>query len=159
MMRGLNAAQETLTSQAYGSGNLRLCGLYLNRGRFILTTFFIIFAILPSMFAEQIFLALKQDPEVSRLTQTQILVTLPSVFFYAQFDLYKKWLACQRITFVPLIAILIATSLHVPFCLLFVNYFNLDIFGLGLASSCKDLVLLSSVMIYGSCSKDISPVL
>ena len=32
---GLNSAQETLTSQAYGSGNVQLCGLYLNRGMVI----------------------------------------------------------------------------------------------------------------------------
>ena len=29
---GINSAQETLTSQAFGSDNLRLCGIYLNRG-------------------------------------------------------------------------------------------------------------------------------
>jgi len=33
---GLNGALETLVAQAYGSGNLKLCGVYLNRGRFIL---------------------------------------------------------------------------------------------------------------------------
>ena len=32
---GIDAAQETLTSQAFGSNNLRLCGIYLNRGIFI----------------------------------------------------------------------------------------------------------------------------
>ena len=58
-----------------------------------------------------------------------------------------------------MVAILVATSLHVPFCLLFVNVLDLDIMGLGLASSCKDLVLIIIVMIYGICSKDINPVL
>ena len=29
---GLNRAQDTLTSTAYGKGDLRLCGVYLNRG-------------------------------------------------------------------------------------------------------------------------------
>ena len=32
LMVGLNAAIETLTSQAFGAGDLRLCGIYLNRG-------------------------------------------------------------------------------------------------------------------------------
>ena len=38
---GFNGALETLVSQAYGSGNLKLCGVYLNRGRFILIAAFI----------------------------------------------------------------------------------------------------------------------
>jgi len=33
---GLNGALETLVSQAYGAGNLALCGIYLNRGRFVM---------------------------------------------------------------------------------------------------------------------------
>ena len=38
---GTNGAQETLTSQAFGAGKLRLCGVYLNRGRMINTAIFI----------------------------------------------------------------------------------------------------------------------
>ena len=68
LLIGLNAAQETLTSQAYGRGDLRLCGVYLNRGRVILVAFFIPLALGPAFFAEQIFLAIGQDPEVSRLS-------------------------------------------------------------------------------------------
>jgi len=52
LLMGLNAAQETLTSQAFGAGNLRLCGIYLNRGHFILIAFFIPLAVVPSIFAE-----------------------------------------------------------------------------------------------------------
>ena len=35
IIMGLNGAILTLASQAYGSGNLPKCGLFLNRGRFI----------------------------------------------------------------------------------------------------------------------------
>ena len=49
---GLNSAQETLTSQAFGANSIRLCGVYLNRGRFILTVFFIGLAIWPLIFGE-----------------------------------------------------------------------------------------------------------
>ena len=52
IMIGLNAAQETLTSQAFGYGNYHMCGNYLNRGRFILMAFFIPCALIPAMFAE-----------------------------------------------------------------------------------------------------------
>lgn len=69
LMIGINSAQETLTSQAFGAGNLQLCGVYLNRGIFVLTAFFIPLAIIVMFFTEEILLALGQDPEVSRLTE------------------------------------------------------------------------------------------
>ena len=52
LLMGLNAAQETLTSQAFGHGDFKLCGIYLNRGRLILVAFFIPLAIGPAFFAE-----------------------------------------------------------------------------------------------------------
>ena len=55
---GLNGAQETLTSQAFGAGNLQLCGIYLNRGRFILFAFVLPIALIPMVFGEQILLAI-----------------------------------------------------------------------------------------------------
>jgi MATE family multidrug resistance protein len=33
---GLNGALETLCSQAAGNGELKLCGIYLNRGRLVI---------------------------------------------------------------------------------------------------------------------------
>ena len=66
---GLNAAQETLTSQAFGANNLQLTGIYLNRGRVILSVFYILLAIWPLAFGERIFIALGMDAEVSNLTQ------------------------------------------------------------------------------------------
>lgn len=55
---GLNSAQDTLTSQAFGHGNIRLVGVYLNRGRLILTAAFIPMAIIPGYFSEEILVAL-----------------------------------------------------------------------------------------------------
>ena len=65
---GINSAQATLTSQAFGYGDKRLCGVLLNRGRFILTLFIIPFAVVPMFFGERILLALGQDPDVARWT-------------------------------------------------------------------------------------------
>ncbi len=36
IVMGFGGALDTLVSQAYGSGNLQLCGKYLNRGRFVI---------------------------------------------------------------------------------------------------------------------------
>ena len=57
-MVGINAAQETLTSQAFGAGELKLCGIYLNRGQLILAFFFLLFAAVPVFFGEKIFFAI-----------------------------------------------------------------------------------------------------
>ena len=72
-MYGLNSAQETLSSQAFGFENARLYGIYLNRGRLILTVFFIPFALAALVFGEKILLAAGQDSEVASLTQTLLL--------------------------------------------------------------------------------------
>ena len=59
---GMNNAMDTLISQAHGSGNLTLCGVYLNRARVIGTLSFIPVAII--LFnVETLLLWLKQDPE------------------------------------------------------------------------------------------------
>ena len=63
---GLNTAIATRSSQAFGSGNLRKCGVYLNKGRIALLVVFI--PIFMAMFlCEAFFLALKMDPEAARL--------------------------------------------------------------------------------------------
>lgn len=41
VLLGLNSALDTLVSQSAGSANLELCGVYLNRGRFVMTLFFV----------------------------------------------------------------------------------------------------------------------
>jgi Na+-driven multidrug efflux pump len=38
---GLNGALSTFVAQAYGAENMRLCGIYLNRGRFVTLLAFI----------------------------------------------------------------------------------------------------------------------
>ena len=58
MFMGLNSAQDSLTSQAYGSGNIKLCSSYLNRGLFINLVFYIPLAIVPFFYGETLLLAL-----------------------------------------------------------------------------------------------------
>lgn len=65
MLLGLSQALDTLISHAAGAGNLELCGVYLNRGRFIVISMFVPFV----MFAfktESILNYFDQDPVVSK---------------------------------------------------------------------------------------------
>ena len=38
---GMNSSIETLVSQAAGAKDLKLCGIYLNRGRFLILVFLV----------------------------------------------------------------------------------------------------------------------
>jgi MATE family multidrug resistance protein len=60
---GLNGALETLTAQAYGAKNLQLCGVYLNRSRFIMICFCIPMSFLWFQ-AEKVLLFIGQNPAV-----------------------------------------------------------------------------------------------
>ena len=51
---GLNAAQDTLTSQAFGNGNIQLCGEYLNRGLVIVLVSFLPIALIPCWYGQAI---------------------------------------------------------------------------------------------------------
>ena len=84
---------------------------------------------------------------------------MPGMFFYGQYDCYKRWLACMRITFMPMVAMLIATALHFFLCYYFVNVLDWGVDGLPIASSVKDFVLILMVVIYGWCDPKINRAL
>ena len=63
----------------------------------------------------------------------------------------------MRITFVPMVAMIVATALYLRLCFLFVDYFDMSIKGLMLADLVKNGGLLLSVMIYGNCSDQVRP--
>ncbi|XP_072209560.1 multidrug and toxin extrusion protein 2-like isoform X2 [Excalfactoria chinensis] len=75
---GLASACDTLMSQTYGSKNLKQVGTILQRGILILMLFcFPCWAIFIN--TEQILLLLRQDPEVSRLTQVYVMIFIPAL--------------------------------------------------------------------------------
>ena len=65
----------------------------------------------------------------------------------------------MRITFFPMVAMLIAMVLHICLCLIFVKYYKMDVTCLAIAHSIKDFVLLLLTYIYSHCSKKVNPVL
>jgi Na+-driven multidrug efflux pump len=67
ILLGMNAALDTLVSQAAGAGQLEKCGVFLNRGRFIMTVAFIPLALL-TFKIESIMVQLGQDKEVAKYT-------------------------------------------------------------------------------------------
>ena len=99
----MNGALETLVAQAYGAGQLQLCGVYLNRARVINTVIFVPLLII-LLFTKPILMALGQDEEVIEYAKQYVLVNLPGVYFLGMFDLTKRFLNCMKTTWVPMIA-------------------------------------------------------
>ena len=54
----------------------------------------------------------------------------------------------MRITFFPMVAMILTTILHILLCLLFVFYFEMGLIGLAVAVSIKDFVLMVLTSLY-----------
>ena len=88
---GLNSALTTLISQAFGTGNMRLCGVYLNRAKIVATLVFIPLQII-LLNAENLFLALEFDAKTSHYSQIQIYWKIPGLLAYVYYDATKRLL-------------------------------------------------------------------
>ena len=88
---GLNSALETLVSQAYGAKNLELCGLYLQRGRYLLSLAYVpivgIFLLSHLMLTK-----LGQNGLVVDNAYQYILVMIPATYLQGLQDLQRKFL-------------------------------------------------------------------
>ena len=159
MLVGVNSAQETLSSQAFGANQLRLCGIYLNRGIMILNAAYLPLALSAGIFGEKILNALGQEPEVTAVSIDIIRIMLIAVFLWGHYDLRKRWLSCQRITFVPMIASFIATAVLVPACYIFMYTCNLGIKGIAVAAVVKEFTALAITVVYCYCKPEIRQVM
>ena len=118
--------------------------------------FMIPFAGIPFIFGEQMLLALGQNSQVAYLAGIQVRYQVFSAAFTGFIDLNKRWLSCLRVTFMPMVATVSANIVHVGLCFLFLDYYDMGIKGLALATSIKDGVALFSIIIYMRCSPKIS---
>ena len=103
VMVGMNCAQETLTSQAFGAGELVRCGQLLNRGRAILLSLLLPISLV-FYNSEKILLAIKVDPEVAHYASQFLMSQIIGCFFYGQFDLSKRFLIQLRVSWAPMFA-------------------------------------------------------
>ncbi|NXO27091.1 S47A1 protein, partial [Cisticola juncidis] len=126
---GLTSACDTLISQTYGSKNLLRVGVILQRATIIiLLCCFPCCAVLINV--EQLMLLMRQDPEVSRMTQHYVnafLPALPAVFLY---NLETRYLQNQMIMWPLVLSGLIGNIVNVA-----ANYVLLYVFHLGVTGS------------------------
>lgn len=144
---GMTGACETLVAQAFGAKKLALCGNYLNRA-WLINTLLLIPIFLLLIFTKPLLGLLGQDAAVIEHANTFILAAMPSVYFWSQNDLLKRFLSCLNTTWVPMIAQVVASCLHILWCELFVVKWGWDLVGLGLAESLTSFLLLGTTMAY-----------
>mmetsp|Transcript_5539 Transcript_5539/g.8708 ORF Transcript_5539/g.8708 Transcript_5539/m.8708 type:complete len:173 (-) Transcript_5539:639-1157(-) len=146
---GLNAAIETLVSQAYGSGNMRLCGEYLNRGRVIaLGTFFPLSIILLN--CKTILIAIGQNETVSHLAQQYITTYLPGLILMGLIDGQRRFLAAMGRTTVAMYVQAVGGLLHILWCHVFFVHYDMGISGIGVAGIITNLSIYLSMLFYTS---------
>ena len=157
-MIGFTIPTSTFTSQAFGKGDLRLCGIILNRGRFIVTTFFCPMAVL-LLFSRKILLALGQDAIVVEHAVKYIKLVLPAYYMYTMFHLSRRWLNSMRLNYVPMTVMVVGIPINIACNHLFVNVWKMDIEGIACAFTCTCFSLLFLITVYTYCIPSISQAL
>ncbi|XP_070839469.1 multidrug and toxin extrusion protein 1-like [Chaetodon trifascialis] len=126
---GLSSACDTLISQTYGSGNLKRVGVILQRGVLILLlACFPCWAVLIN--TQPILLAVRQSPEVARLSQLYVEIFLPSLPAAFMYQLQGKYLQNQGIMWPQVISGAAGNVLNA-----IINYIFLNVLDLGVAGS------------------------
>ncbi|OQR83533.1 Multidrug/Oligosaccharidyl-lipid/Polysaccharide (MOP) Flippase Superfamily [Achlya hypogyna] len=137
---GMATAMDTLCTQAYGAGQVRKFGVYLQSALLSVGLILIPVFVL-DWFAEDVLLALGQDPEISALAGVFTRYTtlgLPFLFFY---ELVKKLLQAHNIV-VPMALMTVASNvLHVVVGYYLTNHTSLGFYGAGLARSLSYVAL------------------
>ncbi|NXL55907.1 S47A1 protein, partial [Chordeiles acutipennis] len=131
---GLSSACDTLISQTYGSKNLLRVGVILQRATIILLLCcFPCCAILINI--EQLLLLIRQDPEVSRLTQRYVMAfvpALPAVFLY---NLETRYLQNQMIMWPLVLSGVVGNIVNVIANCIFLYVLHLGITGSAWANT------------------------
>ncbi|NXY16899.1 S47A1 protein, partial [Atrichornis clamosus] len=126
---GLTSACDTLISQTYGSRNLLRVGVILQRATIIiLLCCFPCCAILINI--EQLMLLIRQDPEVSRLTQRYVMAFVPALPVVFLYNLETRYLQNQMIMWPLVLSGVIGNVVNAA-----ANYVLLYVFHWGITGS------------------------
>ncbi|XP_064585651.1 multidrug and toxin extrusion protein 1-like [Zonotrichia leucophrys gambelii] len=149
---GLTSACDTLISQTYGSKNLLRVGVILQRATIIiLLCCFPCCAVLLNV--EPLMLLIRQDPDVSRLTQRYVdafLPALPAVFMY---NLEARYLQNQMIMWPLVLSGVIGNIINVAANYVLLFEFHLGVMGSGWANTIAQYSQAIFLFLYIICRK------
>lgn len=150
LMFGLSQAIDTLASQAYGAGNMRLVGTIAQRAALILT---IMCALVITLWqnCEPLLRLLDQPEDVTRAAVGYVKLLCVGVWGVNMFEVIKRWLASQGITQPPMYTALAGLVVQCSLLYLFVFALEMGLLGAALATSLTQLSLLVMLATHVSC--------
>ncbi|KAI5070268.1 hypothetical protein GOP47_0014611 [Adiantum capillus-veneris] len=147
VLMGLGGALETLCGQAFGAGEYRKVGIYMQRAMVVLTLVAVPIAIL-WVFMEQIFLAVGQDAQLASKAGAYGVWLIPGLFSVGFYIPLVKFLQTQSLV-VPLFGCFTLTLIfHVPICWFLVFHTSLGYRGAAIANSISVWITVLSLALY-----------
>ncbi|XP_027874986.1 multidrug and toxin extrusion protein 1 [Xiphophorus couchianus] len=144
---GLSLTCDTLISQTYGSGNLKRVGVILQRGVLILLlACFPCWAVLIN--TEPLLLAVKQSPEVARLSQMYVNIFMPALPAAFMYQLQGRYLQNQGIIWPQVITGAIGNVLNAIINYVFLYPLNMGVAGSAVANAISQYVLAVILFAY-----------
>lgn len=144
---GLSSACDTLISQTFGSQNLKHVGVILQKGTLILLLCcFPCWALFIN--TEQILLLFRQDPDVSRLTQTYVMIFIPALPAAFLYTLQVKYLLNQGIVLPQVVTGIAANLVNALANYLFLYQLHLGVMGSALANTISQFALAILLFLY-----------
>ena len=144
---GLNGAIDTLVSQAYGDEEYYLWGSYLNRGRIIQTILFIPQAAF-LLYTKEILVLFGQDEEVWDVAQFYIILMLPGMYAFAQYETIRRYLQAMGIFTFWMYIQGITVVFHIVLWYFLTYTFELGVIGISVASTITNFGNLLIVILY-----------
>lgn len=144
---GMNSALSTLISQSFGQNNMRLCGIYYNQARIIVTVLFIPLMIILSN-CDHLFRLCGFEEQIVQNAQIFIWYKAPYLYFYSLYDATKRLLYNTGYQTVPMYIQIATTVLHPLWCYIFVDVLNMGIKGPALALSLSQIINISALSLY-----------
>ncbi|XP_050619857.1 multidrug and toxin extrusion protein 1 isoform X2 [Macaca thibetana thibetana] len=144
---GLSSACDTLISQTYGSQNLRHVGVILQRSMLILLLCcFPCWALFLN--TQHILLLFRQDPVVSRLTQTYVTIFIPALPATFLYTLQVKYLLNQGILLPQIVTGVAANLVNALANYLFLHQLHLGVIGSAVANLISQYTLALLLFVY-----------